>query len=81
MEVPCNIEVRNRTGLDGVLVIGIENQITEIDFSMDKTIEKGHNMVRIIKEEMLGEETIEEYKILKNKLLEGNIEVTKGIII
>ena len=42
------IEVGNRIGIDGVVVIGIEDQIIEINLSMDKTIEKSLNMVRII---------------------------------
>ena len=49
---------------------GIENQIIEIDLSMDKTIEKGLNMVKIIEEEILGKEIIEEHKIIEDKCLE-----------
>ena len=42
---------------------------------MDKTMQKGLNMVRIIEEETLGGETIEEYKIIKEKYLEKDIEL------
>ena len=61
-------------------MIGIEIQIIEIDLSMDKTIEKGLHMVKIIGK-TLGEETIHEHKIIEDKLLEGNIQETRGIII
>ena len=62
-------------------MIGIEGRIIEMDLSMDKAIEKGLNMVRIIEEEILGEETIEEHKIIENKPLEGNIEVSMEMVI
>ena len=35
----------------------------------------------MIKEDILGEETIDEHGITEDRLLEGNIEVTMGIVI
>ena len=67
--------------LDQVVVIDIEDWIIERDISMDKNIEKGHNMVGIIEEETLGEEIIKQHKITAVKPLEGNIEVTMWIVI
>ena len=75
------IEVGNGIGLDQVVVIGIEDQITEIDFSIDKTIKKAIKMVRIIKEEILRQGTIELYKIIEYKPLEGNKGETMEIVI
>ena len=75
------LEVGNWIGIDQVVVIGIEDQITKMDLSMDKTIKKDLNIVRIIEKEILGEETIEEYKIIENKLLERNIEVTITVLV
>ena len=49
--------------------------------SNDKTIEKGLNMFRIIEEHTLGEKTLEEYKIIEDKPLEGNIEGTTRTVI
>ena len=37
-------------------------------------------MVRIIGDKLLGEETLEEHKIIEGKHLEGNIEVTMGMV-
>ena len=74
-------EVGNGIEFDQEEVIDIEDQIIEIDLSMDKTIGKGLNMFIIIAEESLGDKTIEEHKIIEDKLLEGNIEVTTGIVI
>ena len=58
MEIIIVIEVGNGIGLDQVLVIDIEDHIIEMEISMDKTIGKSLNMVRIIEEETVGEETI-----------------------
>ena len=72
------IEVSIGIGIDKVVVIGVEDQI--IDLSMDKTIEKGLNMVRIIEEETsVREDTIEKHKSIEDKCLEEDIEVTMGI--
>ena len=51
------IELGNGIGIDKVVVIGIEDQIIYIDLSMDKIIERGLNIFRIIEEETLGQET------------------------
>ena len=66
------IEVDNGIGNDQVVVIDIEYQIIDRP-QYGKTIEKVPSMIRIIEEE-----TIEEHKIIEDKPLEGNIEVTMG---
>ena len=38
-------------------------------------------MIRVIEDIILGEETIEEHKMIKNKLLDRNIEVTMVLVI
>ena len=81
VEIIIMVEAGNGIGLDQVAVIGIEDQIIEIDLSMDTTMQKGLNMVRIIMEETLGEETIEDHKIIEDQPLEGNIEEMMGIVI
>ena len=75
-EIIIMTEVGNRKGLDWIVVIDIEDQIIEIALSMDKTMQKGLNTVRIIEEEIIGKQTIEENKIIEENLLEGKIEVT-----
>ena len=72
------IEVGNGIGKDQVIVIGIEDQIEEIDLSMDKTIARGFNMFQIIEDKTLGGETLEEHKIIEDKTLERNIEENHG---
>ena len=51
VEIIIMTEVGNRIVLDQLVVIGIEDQIIEIDLSINKTMEKDLNMVRIIEEE------------------------------
>ena len=46
----------------------------EVEVSMDRIIEEGHNMLIII-EMFLGEEILEEYKIIEVKTLKADIEV------
>ena len=58
VEIIIMIEIGNEKGLDWAVRIDIEDQIIDIDLNMDKIIEKCLNMIRIIKEEILGEETI-----------------------
>ena len=70
------IEAGNGIGIDQVVLIGIEDQIIDVDLSVDMPREKDLNMVRITEEE-----TSEEHKIIEDKPLEGNIEETMGIVI
>ena len=41
------IEVGNGMDVDQVVVMGIKDQIIEIDLSMDKILDRGLNMLRI----------------------------------
>ena len=63
VEVIIIIEVGKGIDLVLVVVIDIEFQIIGKDLSTDKTIEKGLNMLRIIEEVSLGEDTIESTKL------------------
>ena len=47
----------------------------EVEASMDKTIEEGHTMIKIIKV-TLREEILEEHKIIEVRILEVDVEVT-----
>ena len=80
VEIIIMIEVGNEIGSDWVVVIDIEDEIIEIELSMEKTIQKGVNMVWIIEEETLGEQTIEENRIIEDKPLEEDIEGTTRIV-
>ena len=51
----------------------------EAELSMDKTIEDGHSMIKII-EVTLGEKILEEHKIIQVRILEVDIEVTLEMI-
>ena len=51
----------------------------EVELSMDKISEEGHNMIKII-EVILGKEILEEHKIIQVRILEMDIEVTLGMI-
>ena len=51
----------------------------EVEFSINKTIEEGHSMIKII-EVVLGEEILEEYRITEVRILEVDIEVTLEMI-
>ena len=75
------IEEGKGIGLDQEAVRGMGDQIILIDLRMNKTIRKGLSIVRIIEKEILGEEAIEKHKIIEDQYLEGNIEVTMGIVI
>ena len=47
----------------------------EVEFSTDRVIEEGHNMLTII-EVTLGKKILDEWKIIEVKILELDIEVT-----
>ena len=47
----------------------------EVELSMDKTIEEGCSMIKII-EVILGEKILEECRIIEVRILEVDIEVT-----
>ena len=47
----------------------------DVELSTDKTIEGGHNMIKII-EVILGQEILEECRIREVRILEMDIEVT-----
>ena len=52
---------------------------TEVELSMYKTLEEGCSMIKII-EVILGEEILEECKIIEVRILEVDIEVTLEMI-
>ena len=56
------------------MVIGIVECHIEVEFSMDKIIQKGHSIIKII-EVISEEEMLEEHKITEVKILEEHIEV------
>ena len=58
------IKIDIKVGLDQTVVIG-ECHI-EVEVSMDKITEEGHNMIKII-EVILGKEILEECKIIEDK--------------
>ena len=80
------IKVRGKDKLEIIMIkidikIGID-QIAEIgechigaEVSVDKTIEEGHSMIKII-ELTLEEKILEEHKIIEVRILEVDIEVT-----
>ena len=67
------IKVIIRIDTDQIVEIG-ECHL-EVELSMDRIIEEGHNMLTII-EMTLGEEILEECRIIEVKILEVDIEVT-----
>ena len=51
----------------------------KVELSMEKTIEEGHSVIKII-EVTLGKEILGECKIIEVRILELEIEVTLGMI-
>ena len=67
------IKVNIKLGTDQIVDIGECH--TEVELSMDRIIEEGHNMITIIKV-TLGEEMIKGHKIIEVKLSEVDIDIT-----
>ena len=61
--------------IDTDQTVGLEECHIEVELSMDKTIEEVCSMIKIIGV-TLGEEILEEYKIIEVRILEVDIEVT-----
>ena len=70
------IKIDIKIGIDQT--VEIECHI-EVELSMDKTIEESNSMIKIM-EMTLGEEFLEEHRIIEIRILEVDIEVTFGMI-
>ena len=67
------IKINIKIGIDQTVEIGECHM--EVELNMDKTREEGHSMIKI-NEVTLGEEILEEHKIIEIRILEVDIVVT-----